>query len=70
MATDEKQEASCGNCVFFCADIEDRDGVMTGDCRRHAPRVLEIYGGSPVSEWPQVRQDSFCGDHRSLDEGF
>lgn len=56
------EEEQCGNCAFFEAWARQRDPWRAqGDCKRHAPVVIEVAGG-PKGMFPRTSADRWCGD--------
>lgn len=55
----------CRSCAFFRQTGFSGQGNVAMSCCRHAPKVFQPRPGhSPVTAWPTVRPDDFCGDHR------
>ncbi len=56
---------SCATCFFFEKQVEYDSAIGRTEvqvCRRVAPKILLNKSGSPVSFWPRVAADDWCGD--------
>lgn len=53
-------EVNCGRCRFVEPTVGD-DDEPRADCRRYPPQYVVI-DGEPVTIWPQVNGDDWCGE--------
>jgi len=56
----EQPHLSCETCRYF--SVREGNGI----CRRHPPQVFVFQSARgdhlPVTEWPQVLPDEWCGE--------
>lgn len=64
---------TCATCRFFKREIGKRVLIGDrfesvdhyGDCRRHAPTLINTSKSSPYTHWPEVYAGAFCGDYEA-----
>lgn len=62
------EEQACASCAYFEPWARQRDPWRAqGDCRRHAPRAMEV-AGQPKSVFPLTASDRWCGDWEEAGE--
>ena len=55
----------CDACDFFQPQGDAVDGVHSGECRRHPPRIVVEHPEFPAATaFPQVAGDEWCGEFR------
>lgn len=59
---------SCSACRWWVLEpaIIRSDRVRVGECRRRSPRAIVGKDGRQHTNFPQSREDTFCGDHSEL----
>jgi hypothetical protein len=63
--TGEVMERNCTNCAHFRrAPSETAEEQDFGECRAHPP-LLIVVDDEPVSMYPLVTADEYCGEHRA-----
>lgn len=67
-----ERQFSCETCLFYALRPAQRQttarGQTVGQCRAHAPvLVADPTSGKPMSLWPIVYADQYCGDHATLE---
>lgn len=60
--------AFCSTCVFFSPGRPTMRDRVSGQCRRHAP-ILDQSELRLRTIWPLVMDDSWCGEHATVDAG-
>lgn len=71
MFTDSKTDArlrhffaikpDCSVCIYFRKHDKKTDTVI-GICRRYPPQIVIDNDGDPMSLWPLVDDQNFCGE--------
>lgn len=59
----------CRTCRWWVAmpnQLDRADAARIGTCRRSAPRLMEGRDGRQHSNFPQMREDGFCGQWRAV----
>lgn len=55
---------ACAGCAFWHYEAAmSSPAVRLGQCRAHAPRLVERPDGRLRSAWPFTAADDGCGDH-------
>lgn len=54
----------CGDCAYW-----ERNGDVTGECRRTTPAFIDV-DGENWRVWPTTVADDWCGDARPAPPGF
>ncbi len=59
--------AHCSTCSFFSpAPFSSRGQVPHGQCRRHAPTLIQTAEYRLQSQWPMVDERTWCGEHSAV----
>lgn len=59
----------CGNCRFWALY---RGSEERGICRKNPPKVIgetSMFGTVFSTRWPEVKSDSWCGEHQKRTGG-
>lgn len=59
------QERNCTNCRHFLrAESDTAEELSYGECR-HSPPSIFVMDDEPVTLFPMVDAESFCGQHKA-----
>jgi hypothetical protein len=58
----------CATCAYFsAAPFSSRGQVPHGQCRRHAPVLVQSAEGRLQTQWPLVDERTWCGEHSAAE---
>jgi hypothetical protein len=64
----QRDQQACGNCRFVSEVPPLKNPNALAHCLRHAPQPTQN-GRAPVSYWPIVEFDDWCGEWKPRTEG-